>query len=327
VLAWRFRAAPAEQRIVAMEQVESPWPVPGSVLVQHGIAYFAAGRSSYLDGGIRLYGLDPQTGKVLHQTRLDGPWPDVSKDVGQPYNMEGAKSDILTSDGSQIWLMFNEFDLELKLRPPLRVPDVSPEKHGEGARQVGLHLMPTSGFLDDTWHDRMYWIYSRFWPPGRTFSPKVPKAGQILVFDDTTTYALKAFAESGGMSPKFVPGTTGYRLTADANECEPTATFGRAKPAKWSVQVPVRARAMVLAGATLLLAGPLDVVPAEDPYGALDGRKGATLWAVSTADGKKSAEYPLASPPVFDGMAAAGGQVYLSTIDGTVVCLTGQSAR
>ena len=133
-LAWRFRAAPAEQRIVAMEQVESPWPVPGSVLVQNGIAYFAAGRSSYLDGGIRLYGLDPQTGKLLHQALLDGPWPDVSKDVGRPYDMEGAKSDILTSDGNSIWLMFNEFDLDLKPRPPQRLPDAeSEESAGAGA--------------------------------------------------------------------------------------------------------------------------------------------------------------------------------------------------
>jgi outer membrane protein assembly factor BamB len=325
-LVWRFRAAPREQRIVAMEQVESPWPVPGSVLVPGGIAYFAAGRSSYLDGGIRLYGVDPKTGKLLHQALLDGPWPDVSKDVGRPYDMEGAKSDILTSDGSSVWLSFNEFDLGLKPRRPQRLPDADPEKPAGGPRQVGLHLMATSGLLDDTWHDRMYWIYSRLWP-GRTYGTKIPKAGQILVFDETTTYALKAFAEPGGMSPKFVPGSNGYRLTADANDCEPTQSLGRAQPPKWSVQVPVRARAMVLAGGTLFLAGPPDVVSAEDPYSALEGRKGALLWAVSTADGHKLAEYTLPSPPVFDGMAAAGGQLYLSTTDGTVVCLTGRPAR
>ncbi|MHC4404927.1 MAG: outer membrane protein assembly factor BamB family protein, partial [Planctomycetota bacterium] len=37
-LAWRFRAAPEDRRIVAFEQVESPWPVPGSVLVLDGVA-------------------------------------------------------------------------------------------------------------------------------------------------------------------------------------------------------------------------------------------------------------------------------------------------
>jgi hypothetical protein len=238
--------------------------------------------------------------------------------------MEGAKSDILTSDGSRIWLTFNEFGLDLKARPRLLLPAADPQKHDQGARDVGLHLMATSSFLDDTWHDRMYWIYSRFWPPGRLISPSIPKSGQILVFDNSTTYALKAFAERGGLSAKFVAGSDGYRLTADANSCEPTASFARATPAKWSVQVPVRARAMVLAGATLFLAGPPDAIPAEDPYGALEGRKGTTLWAVSTADGQKLAENPLSALPVMDGMAAAGGKLYLSTTDGTVVCLTGR---
>jgi outer membrane protein assembly factor BamB/SAM-dependent methyltransferase len=330
-LAWRFRAAPEEQRIVAVEQVESPWPVPGSVLVHNGIAYFAAGRSSYLDGGIRLYGIEVKTGKLVHEALLDGPWPDLSKDIGRAYDMEGAKSDILTSDGNTIWLTFNEFDLRLKPRPPQRLPEVDPEptnQPGHGSRQVGLHLMGITGFLDDTWHDRTYWIYSRLWPGGRNFSPKIPKSGQILVFDDTVTYALRAFAEPGGLSPKFVAANKGYSLIADMNDYEPSEkNFTRSRPPKWSVQISVRARGMVLAGSTLFLAGVPDVLPDDDPYSALDGRKGATLWAVSTADGNKLSECPLASPPVCDGMAAAGGRLYLSAIDGSVVCLTGQAGR
>ena len=43
-LAWRFRVAPADRRTVAYEQVESLWPLHGSVLVQDGVAYCLAGR-------------------------------------------------------------------------------------------------------------------------------------------------------------------------------------------------------------------------------------------------------------------------------------------
>ncbi|MHC4253012.1 MAG: outer membrane protein assembly factor BamB family protein, partial [Planctomycetota bacterium] len=63
-LAWRFRAAPRDRRIFAYEQLESAWPVHGSVLVDDelsgGVAtvYFAAGRASTIDGGIRLYALE-----------------------------------------------------------------------------------------------------------------------------------------------------------------------------------------------------------------------------------------------------------------------------
>ena len=44
-LVWRFRGAPRDERLVAFEQLESLWPVHGTVLVQDGAAYFAAGLS------------------------------------------------------------------------------------------------------------------------------------------------------------------------------------------------------------------------------------------------------------------------------------------
>ncbi|MCK4960162.1 MAG: PQQ-binding-like beta-propeller repeat protein, partial [Planctomycetes bacterium] len=36
------------------------------------------------------------------------------------------------------------------------------------------------------------------------------------------------------------------------------------------------------------------------------------------------AEYELEKPPVFDGLVAAGGRLYVSTIDGNVVCFDGE---
>ncbi|MBN2131234.1 MAG: PQQ-binding-like beta-propeller repeat protein, partial [Sedimentisphaerales bacterium] len=61
-LVWRFRAAPSQQLIVANGQLESRWRVHGSVLIERDVAYCTAGRSSYLDGGIFLFALDPGTG-------------------------------------------------------------------------------------------------------------------------------------------------------------------------------------------------------------------------------------------------------------------------
>ena len=72
-LVWRFLAAPADRRIACFDQIESVWPVHGSVLVDKDMAYFTAGRSTYLDGGIRLYALEPATGKILHKAVLEGP--------------------------------------------------------------------------------------------------------------------------------------------------------------------------------------------------------------------------------------------------------------
>ena len=46
---------------------------------------------------------------------------------------------------------------------------------------------------------------------------------------------------------------------------------------------------------------------------SLKAIRGGRLLAVSGTDGKALADYELKSPPVFDGMAAAQGQLYLST--------------
>jgi outer membrane protein assembly factor BamB len=64
-LAWKYEAAPLDRRIVAFGQVESAWPVPGSVLVDEtGTAFFSAGRSPRSDGGLFLYAVDLATGAV-----------------------------------------------------------------------------------------------------------------------------------------------------------------------------------------------------------------------------------------------------------------------
>jgi hypothetical protein len=106
---------------------------------------------------------------------------------------------------------------------------------------------------------------------------------------------------------------------------------------KWRSEQPsLHVRAMVLADATLWIAGPPDLADEEevfrDPYdaevrakldeqaAALDGQRGALLWAVSATDGKRLAEYQIDSPPTWDGMAAAAGRLYVSTQAGTIVC-------
>ena len=83
---------------------------------------------------------------------------------------------------------------------------------------------------------------------------------------------------------------------------------------------------MALAARTLFLAGVPDEMPEQDPYGALEGRMGARLWAVSADDGAKLAERDLGAPPVSDGMAAAGGRLIISLTDGNVVCFGGRNA-
>ncbi len=325
-LVWRFHAAPSQKLIVSYGRLESTHPVHGSVLVEGDVVYFAAGRSSFLDGGIYLYGLDVATGAIRHRRHLDGPHPDPTQPNNRAHEMDGAKNDLLVCDGRSVFLMQNAFDLSLR---PLPTPTIA--KHG--ARKMDRHLLATGGFLNDSGFDRTYWMLAERWP-GLYVAVNAPKAGQILAFDDETVYGLHVFNRKFGRSPYFNPGDEGYELFADEIDNEPAldeanarrerGTMSRSTPPKWSVQVPVRARAMVLAGETLFFAGPPDVIDPQDTLAALEGRAGAELWAVSTTDGHRLGKYPLEDPPVFDGMAAAGGRLYISARDGKLICFEGR---
>jgi len=48
------------------------------------------------------------------------------------------------------------------------------------------------------------------------------------------------------------------------------------------------------------------------------------LWVLSAEDGSKLAEQSLGAPAVWDGLAAADRRLYLSTVDGKVLCFGGR---
>ena len=79
---------------------------------------------------------------------------------------------------------------------------------------------------------------------------------------------------------------------------------------------------MVRAGEVIFVAGSPDIVDPQDPHGAWEGRQGGMLAALSAADGKTLAKIKLPSPPVWDGMAAASGKLYVGLEEGTVACLS-----
>ena len=85
---------------------------------------------------------------------------------------------------------------------------------------------------------------------------------------------------------------------------------------------------MVLTSDKLIVAGPPDLGQ-KDPavmgfknepeaLAALKGEKGTWLRVVSVSNGRELSECKLDAMPVFDGMSAAGGSVYISLKNGTV---------
>jgi hypothetical protein len=89
----------------------------------------------------------------------------------------------------------------------------------------------------------------------------------------------------------------------------------------WTTKHRLRALAMVATDGALFAAGVPDIVDPSDPLGALEGREGGLLLALDARSGEGLSQLKLAAPPVFDGMAAANGRLYLSTTDGKLLCL------
>jgi len=305
-LVWRFRAAPRDRRLFACEQLESVWPVHGSVLVDDTLsggvatAYFAAGRSSFLDGGIRLYALDLKTGDVRH-----------SKDVymfrGRDRIRQQVLPDILSLQKDTIWMRHLGVDKNLapvKARP---------------------HLFAPRGFLDDTWWHRTYWVYGTEMGGGYTNWPvvgNVSPAGRLLAFGGGELiygYGRMAYRVGDGhVRPDM---TEDYRLFAEVLNRTPSAIRReeRKRQVKWTARLPFVARSIVLARDALLVAGGSSADESRERLGP------GTLWIASREDGSKRAACTLPAPPVLDGMGLTEKGVFVSTVDGAVVCLQGEN--
>ncbi|MGB2864260.1 MAG: PQQ-binding-like beta-propeller repeat protein [Sedimentisphaerales bacterium] len=350
-LAWRYRAAPEDWRMMAYDQIESLWPVHGSVLVQNDVLYCVAGRSMFVDGGLRMLRLDPKTGHKLSETILDDKDPVSQENLQvhiQGLNMPVALPDILSSDGKYVYMRSLPFDLQGKRKYVSYIP--VKEQQGDD-----LHLFCPTGFLDDSlWH-RTYWGYGRAWASGAGGyhqAGRLIPAGRPLVYDDKTVYGygrlwqyyrwstpLEFNLFAAKKQPEIVKAGTERKAVKKAGK----RVGSKALPVTrfvpdWSDDISVQINSMVLTEKALFAAGPPDVEDEDeavktllDPAtqkklaeqsAAFEGKRGAFLVAVSRDGGEKLAAYSLDFVPRFDGLIAANGRLYISTLSGEVLCLS-----
>jgi outer membrane protein assembly factor BamB len=304
-LIWRFRAAPQDRRIFAEEQLESAWPVHGSVLVDGDFSYFAAGRSARIDGGIRLHALDVRTGELLQKA-------DVRATGGGGANVirQSVLPDILSIEDDTVWM--RGLGVEKKLTPVKDVP----------------HLFAPRGFLDNTWWHRTYWVYGTEIGGGYTNWPNAGNAvpaGRLLVFDGGKhIYGYGRLHYRMGDGHVRANGTEDYKLFAEVLAPEPQTRQDRRgeikqlagrREIKWATNLTFVAKSIVLTRDALLIAGgpSLPDAPEHDTSGI--------LWIASRDDGSKREDCPLPAPPVLDGMALTDSGVFVSMTDGSVACL------
>ena len=316
-LAWRFRAAPYERSVMAYGQIESAWPVHGSVLVLGDVVYCTAGRSSFLDKGIYAYALDIDTGKILDRRKIQ---EDLGEDIGRKEiaasdNM--ARSDILVSDGKDVYLG----DLKLSFAH-------------KGSAGSGDYVIPAkeplnvgSIFLEDVWYHKVSWkyggvigkqiafdeqnalaVYANFLPKGNRYI-YVPEGGDFSMIPNVD----KVTEEETGIGHMIHVDYGGFHLVKKAAE----------KGAKsWeNTKYPMGPTSMVIANDKALLAGWVDKIDPSDAWAKIEGRQGGELRMVSMADGSELAKVQLESIPVWNGMAAADEKIFISLKNGKVICL------
>lgn len=307
-LVWRLRAAPTDERIVAYGQVESPWPVPGAVLVMDDIAYFAAGRQPLADGGILVFAVDPLTGDRHWVQRIDSvPQKGFYENSGlefDPFDILHAEGDglamsrwVLSPDGQKVevdkWNAFAKLDT--------------------GAGEV--------------WIPRGSWTYGA--RHQHRFRGEAPRRPLVTFRDDNVYSSLNGSTDvfrrdfdldkGEKFDSKWI---TGWTAAQSGNKGgKPYRTYRIAEGAKWSndpfaesdekkeepkpgTQLHNEIHAMALAGDGLLY-----VVHQ-------DGR----MKVLSTTNGYVVRETQV-PPPAWDGLAIAENRLYLTTQSGEIICL------
>jgi outer membrane protein assembly factor BamB len=313
---WRFRAAPRERHCFSRGRLESAWPVSGSITVVEDTAYFVAGRSSHIDGGLLFFGLDALTGEERLRTRITARRGEAGSQIEDRLGVVGFLPDVLSWDGQHLFMRHQAFDRQgVQIDKPLS------------------HLHAPGGFLDDEWQSRIMWTIAPVHTSthqGAFFDtaliPSVYPSGQILACDERWVYGYGTKKFRGSHEP-WVAGAgveKDWHLFAaerdlGAVERDPQSLrrrFGKKSRIdyRWSVTTPVRAWALVATADSVFLAG--DVVPK-----ARAEATAAMFCAVDKETGTIQRTVPLSAVPRWDAMAVAHGKVFISLQDGSIVCL------
>ena len=316
-LVWRLRAGPNEDRIVSFGQLESPWPVAGSILVLDGLAYIAAGRHPLADGGILVAAFEPATGSVRWTRRIHTlPFRGYYGGLGLEFDC----IDLLVAEtvrqgedkGSKL-LAMSRWRFEPKagaMTMDLKAGFGYFETRGGGVLAPRGHYTygPRQNYIGSS--SRPGYVV----PTRKERRPLVAFRGAVLysasnskrdVFRrDFTTKGLDAFDAQWYSHRRR---NQRARKGGDVSRAQRLA-----RQAKW--------RTMVFDPATALLAKQsIAAMALTDDKLFVVGAAGG-LIAFSTADGRRLAQHPV-PPPTWDGLAVAYRRLFLTTQEGQVVCL------
>jgi hypothetical protein len=302
--------------MMAYGQLESTWPVFGSLPVIDNVVYCTAGTSTFAANGVYVFGLDLVTGKVLSENRIVAPRED-NKPIpfGHNFRIKGSANDLIVSDGEMIYMR-----------------DTVLDKNCRPLTTYGKPRLMASGLslLDDSWFHRSFWFMDTLTQYSSHF------ACDLMVFDKNRQYRVTSY--SAGRTNESNPcdgyKLSSYPLTKHTSRHDPKIKRGekKARPTKtrtpkpyWEKLNQVNVKAMVLANIqsdspVLAIAGPPVIKDFQGFEEAIKGNRGGIFQLLSASDGNELCKLPLSSPPIFDGMSAVDGNIFISLMNGQVIC-------
>jgi outer membrane protein assembly factor BamB len=310
-LAWRLRLAPDDRRISQFGQVESPTPVPGSPIIIDDRLYIGAGLHPQADHGVLVFCIDPANGAIVWKKGYTTLGYEDREGWGTPRS--SGKVEALSA-GDNPWRTTAVKEYEAFDLPVRDGSTVAVSRWQFDLKTGAATLRKTSAFYEVP--ETGVWMRRRTWSYGpRRLDFRTP----LAVCSGPSVYTTLMPKGPGArlMRVDFAKGTSfaagdGAVVTSDGSNEIDMAKLPSTSPVvryltlgpKWKVEDGKNvAHGLVCAGTQLFLL---------TSNGVLE------VW--STETGKKVGEQRL-EKPVFDGLAAAGGRLYVSTAAGKVVCL------
>jgi len=321
-LVWRFHAAPRRERIVVDGQLESPWPLFGTVNVDDKGIYAMAGRHTDSDGGMFWYQLS-LSGEVIKQGR-------VGEDALKSTTTGGGNPGRSRITGSNT--------------PAVMTAD--------RYLMAGVHLARSEKGLEPwfgLFPEGRSWEHE-FWQLRHGMRSLVPgNQGLLARVDFLGGYKLAAYVGTQGRmyayngddfvmiggSPRLqhrggdsdselrrVKRVADFNTTTQPNPREPGKLLYTTKGAEevWNFGEPLArgngATALAVASDTVLQGIEVTNRDRHRERAAMAYR----LQLINFADGTVRQDLALPAPPIVGGIAVAAGRVYVTTNDGSLTC-------
>jgi len=269
-----------------------------------------AGRQTTQEGGIRLWGPDPRTGAIRWRTLIDSRDPVVRANAG----MERGKferghfmhhNQIPVSDGVHLHLG------QLRLADDYR--DGKPFEFHEVNAKKQRHLQPNwAGFLQ---RQEQIWNFQVSDDYAQATRFHAESGRRIALSDELAVYSGFPRAHVRDRGFWDANGLRVLRRTADGGVVPPSMKRGDPLPTGvvWEnsstvqipgVKPPPASTALAIGGDTIVLVG-----------------QDKTLRLYSLKDGTERGSLALPDATVRDGIALAGGTIYLSLLNGEMVAV------